>query len=158
MAYEIVRLADCPGLEGQASLWFHEKWGIPLEAYLESMKDCLAGSAAIPQWYLAMENGRILGGLGVIENDFHQRKDLTPNVCAVYTEPDRRGQGIAGGLLRFVCADLEKRVLTPCISSPITHPFMNVTAGNSSVWYRAKENPSCSECTFTEADFLRIYS
>lgn len=30
MAYEIVRLADCPGLEGQASLWFHEKWGIPL--------------------------------------------------------------------------------------------------------------------------------
>lgn len=109
MAYEIVRLADCPGLEGQASLWFHEKWGIPLEAYLESMKDCLAGSAAIPQWYLAMENGRILGGLGVIENDFHQRKDLTPNVCAVYTEPDRRGQGIAGGLLRFVCADLEKK-------------------------------------------------
>lgn len=109
MAYEIARLVDRPGLEGQAALWFHEKWGIPLEAYRESMKDCLAGKAPVPQWYLAMENGRILGGLGVIENDFHQRKDLAPNVCAVYTEPDRRGQGIAGELLRFVCADMNQK-------------------------------------------------
>ena len=30
--------------------------------------------------------------MGVIENDFHDRKDLTPNVCAVYTEEDCRCQ------------------------------------------------------------------
>lgn len=56
-----------------------------------------------------MEGDRIVGGLGVIENDFHDRKDLTPNVCAVYTEADRRGRGVAGALLRYVCADMEEK-------------------------------------------------
>ena len=41
------------------------------------------------------------GGAGVIENDFHDRKDLTPNVCAVYVEEHCRCQGIAGKLLEF---------------------------------------------------------
>lgn len=45
--------------------------------------------------------------MGAIENDFHDRKDLTPNVCAVYTEENRRGRGIAGALLNFVCADMK---------------------------------------------------
>ena len=46
---------------------------------------------------------------GVIENDFHDRKDLTPNVCAVYVEEDCRNQGIAGRLLQFACEDMENR-------------------------------------------------
>lgn len=39
----------------------------------------------------------------------HDRKDLTPNVCAVYTEEDRRGRGVAGALLNNVCEDMKKR-------------------------------------------------
>ena len=39
---------------------------------------------AVPQWYVVLEGDNIIGGCGVIENDFHNRKDLTPNVCAVY--------------------------------------------------------------------------
>ena len=108
MDYAIIRLTDCPNLKEQAAQWFHEKWGIPLEAYLESMEECLAGSSPVPQWYLAMEDGRIIGGMGVIENDFHDRKDLAPNVCAVYTEEDKRGRGIAGALLHYVCSDMQK--------------------------------------------------
>ena len=109
MNYHIVRLTDCPNRKEQAARWFHEKWGIPLEAYLESMGECLAGSSPVPQWYLAMEDDRIIGGMGVIENDFHDRKDLAPNVCAVYTEADKRGRGIAGALLRYVCSDMQKK-------------------------------------------------
>jgi len=107
MAFEILRLTDRPELKRSMAQWFHEKWGIPLAAYEESMEECLSGSAAVPQWYAALEAGRIVGGLGVIENDFHDRKDLTPNVCAVYTEEDRRGQGIAGALLDTVCRDMK---------------------------------------------------
>ena len=86
MHYEIIRLIDKPNIKEQAAQWFHEKWNIPLEAYIESMEDCLNKRNSIPQWYVAMEDNRIIGGLGVIENDFHDRKDLTPNVCAVYIE------------------------------------------------------------------------
>ena len=55
-----------------------------------------------------MEEERIVGGIGVIENDFHDRKDLRPNVCAVYVEEDYRCRGIAGELLSFVCEDMKK--------------------------------------------------
>ena len=93
MSLELVRLTDRPQLKEQAAQWFHQKWGVPLAAYQESMEQCLSARSPVPQWYLAMEGERIVGGMGVIENDFHDRKDLSPNVCAVYTEPDCRGQG-----------------------------------------------------------------
>lgn len=109
MKYEIVRLIDKPEIKEQAAEWFHEKWGIPLEAYLASMEYCLRRESPVPQWYMAMEGSRIIGGMGVIENDFHDRKDLAPNVCAVYTEEDRRGRGIAGALLKFVCSDMKSK-------------------------------------------------
>lgn len=107
MEYKIIRLADMPEMKEQAARWFHEKWGIPLNAYLESMEECLEKKEPVPQWYMAVEGLKIIGGMGVIENDFHNRKDLAPNVCAVYTEEDRRGQGVAGALLNYVCRDMK---------------------------------------------------
>lgn len=109
MNYRILRLVDQPELKECAARWFHEKWNIPLSAYLESMEECLKKENAVPQWYVAVEGERIIGGLGVIVNDFHNRKDLTPNVCAVFVEEDRRCNGIAGALLHFVCADMKER-------------------------------------------------
>lgn len=109
MSYTIVNLIDMPEIKERAAQWFHEKWGIPREAYLESMEENLSGKSAVPQWYLAIEDGRIIGGMGVIENDFHDRKDLAPNVCAVYTEADRRGRGVAGALLNYVAEDMKAR-------------------------------------------------
>ncbi len=49
----------------------------------------------------------------MIENDFHNRKDLAPNVCAVYTEEEYRGKGIAGNLLNMVVADMKNKGITP---------------------------------------------
>lgn len=106
---KLIRLTDRPELKNSMAEWFHEKWGIPKEAYLTSMEECLSEKAAVPQWYAAMEGEKILGGLGVIENDFHDRKDLSPNVCAVYVEEEFRGRGIAGKLLQFVCEDMSAR-------------------------------------------------
>lgn len=109
MSYTITRLSDIPVLKNIIAQWFHEKWGIPLDAYLESMEECLESNNPVPQWYVAVDGDRIIGGMGVIENDFHKRHDLTPNVCAVYTESDRRGEGIAGELLRYVCRDMKRK-------------------------------------------------
>lgn len=109
MDYEIIRLIDKPEMKNAAAQWFHEKWNIPFAAYIESMEECLTRRNSVPQWYLAMEDNRIIGGLGVIENDFHDRKDLAPNVCAVYTEEDKRCKGVAGELLKYVCADMKEK-------------------------------------------------
>lgn len=102
---EYIKIRERTELAERAAVWFHEKWGIPLEAYQESIRDCVSGKAAIPQWYLAMEGDTIAGGLGLIANDFHKRPEITPNICAVYVEEEFRKRGIAGKLLSMVCED-----------------------------------------------------
>lgn len=89
-----------------AARWFQEKWEIPLEEYLTSIDESIKGTVAVPQWYIVIEGQQIIAGAGVIENDFHNRKDLTPNICALYVEPERRCRGIAGHLLKHICKDM----------------------------------------------------
>lgn len=110
--YKYKTLREIPEIKNQAALWFHKKWGVPAEAYLECMNDYLSGKTELG-WYLCFNGDKILGGLGVIENDFHDRKDLSPNVCAVYTEEEYRGQGIAGKLLNMAVDDLRSKGISP---------------------------------------------
>lgn len=109
MGMTIIKIREHKELLSAAAEWFHQKWGIAREAYRESMQACLANQSTIPQWYLAMDDQKIIGGLGIIENDFHDRKDLTPNVCAVYVEETYRCQGIAGKMLYYVCKDMREK-------------------------------------------------
>lgn len=106
MAGTILNLREHRELSEAAAAWFHVKWGVPLEAYRESIEACIRGEEPVPQWFLAMKGHDILGGLGVIENDFHQRRDLSPNVCAIYVEEAYRCRGIAGALLHHACAEM----------------------------------------------------
>lgn len=105
----ILKLREHEELAEKSAQWFHQKWGVPPEAYMESIKECLGQKAVVPQWYLALEGHTVMGGLGVIENDFHNRRDLALNVCAVYVEEDYRCRGIAGELLHTVCTDMKEQ-------------------------------------------------
>ena len=105
---EIWKIREHPELIPRAAEWFHQKWKIPAAAYLESMNGCIQQGSAVPQWYTAICGGEIVGGLGVIENDFHDRKDLAPNICAVYVEKEYRCRGIVGRLLSFACRDMKE--------------------------------------------------
>ena len=96
----------------EVAAWFHAKWGVPECVYTECMKAYILQETEYG-WYLCLDGGYIAGGLGVTENDFHDRKDLFPNVCAVYTEKEYRGQGIAGRLLDAVVKDLKSKGITP---------------------------------------------
>ena len=110
--YQYVTLRDRPDLKDAAATWFHGKWNVPKEAYLECMEAYLNHETEYG-WYLCLDGSRIIGGMGVIENDFHDRKDLSPNVCAVYTEVEYRCQGIAGELLDMVVEDMRSKGITP---------------------------------------------
>jgi GNAT superfamily N-acetyltransferase len=110
--YIFITLREKPQLKETAAEWFHQKWGVPTEAYLECMEAYLSGETEYG-WYLCMDDDTIIGGMGVIENDFHDRKDLSPNVCAVYTEDEYRCKGVAGRLLDMVVKDMKSKGITP---------------------------------------------
>ena len=110
--YAYISLRERRQLKDRAAEWFHSKWGVPQEAYLECMEAYLNNETEYG-WYLCLDGNRMIGGLGVIENDFHDRKDFTPNICAVYTEEEYRCKGIAGHLLDMVVEDLKSKGVTP---------------------------------------------
>lgn len=110
--YRYITLTEKPELKEEAASWFHSKWGIPKEAYLECMNAYLDNETDYG-WYFCLCDEKIVAGMGVIENDFHDRKDLAPNVCAVYTEEDYRCKGIAGNLLNMVVEDMRHKGISP---------------------------------------------
>ena len=110
--YKYITLREKPDSKLTAAKWFSSKWKAPTKAYLECMDAYLSGKTEYG-WYLCLDGERIVAGLGVIENDFHDRKDLTPNICAVYTEEDYRCQGIAGKLLALVVEDMKTKGISP---------------------------------------------
>lgn len=110
--YTYITLREQPQLMQSAAQWFSSKWGVPTDAYLKCMERYIDGQTELG-WYLCLFDDQIVGGLGVIENDFHNRPDLTPNVCAVFTESAHRGRGIAGKLLDNVVADLKSKGISP---------------------------------------------
>ena len=110
--YQYITLREKSDIIDMAAEWFHSKWGVPKEAYLECMNAYLNKETEYG-WYLCLDGERIVAGMGVIENDFHDRKDLAPNVCAVYTEEEYRCRGIAGNLLNMVVADMKEKGISP---------------------------------------------
>lgn len=106
--YKLILLREDNSINDKVIEWFHSKWKIPKIEYKKSIEECQKKKVGIPQWYVMIDKDEIIAGMGVIENDFHNRKDLTPNVCAVYVEENYRKQGIAKFLLNYVCEDIKK--------------------------------------------------
>lgn len=110
--YKFITLREKPEMKEIAATWFHSKWGVPKEAYIECMDSYLNQDTEYG-WYLCLDGDKIVAGMGVIENDFHDRKDLAPNVCAVYTDEKYRCRGIAGKLLNMVVDDCRIKGISP---------------------------------------------
>ena len=126
MEYRLMYIDEAPEWLERAAVWFHQKWGIPLTAYRESMEESLTAEK-YPRWLIAVSGERIIGGLGVIENDFHDRKDLFPNVCAVYVEEDCRCRGLAGVLLQSICGSMAAREIKTLylLTAPVRLPALS---------------------------------
>ena len=107
---DILCLTDHPELTERYAQWQHSKWGVPTQAYLDSLNEAKQSQSGVPAWYAILDVAQnIIAGLGVIENDFHKRPDLAPNVCAVYVEEAWRKQGLARLLLNHACRELASK-------------------------------------------------
>ena len=104
---ELICLRDNGELKEKAAQWFSGKWNIPVCEYDASIGECFTGKSNIPQWYVVInEKEEIIAGAGVIENDFHNRKDLSPNLCALYVEEKYRKRGLGKYILDFIREDM----------------------------------------------------
>jgi len=98
--YKIISVRDNPEYAERATDWFASKWGIDRSEYEKSIDDCISKNERLPRWYLAIgENDEIVGGCGLIQNDFVDRTDLFPYLCALFVEEKARGHALGSKLL-----------------------------------------------------------
>lgn len=100
MKCEIISIRNNPKYSEKAIDWFASKWGIDRTEYEKSFNDLLNNNESLPQWYIVIgENGEIIGGCGLILNDFVDRTDLFPYLCALFVEVKARGHALGSKLL-----------------------------------------------------------
>lgn len=104
---EIISLREYPSALEWCISWFQKVWGdsVSEEVYGDCMKHCIDAPSPIPQWYMLVENKKIIGGIGLIANDFNSRQDLTPWLCALFVEEEYRGRGCGEMLLRHAVGE-----------------------------------------------------
>jgi len=73
---ELISVREHPDYLERAVDYFSFKWGIDRKIYEESISDSLTTTNPLPRWYLLLEDDRIIGSFGLIDNDFMVRKDV----------------------------------------------------------------------------------
>ena len=95
----IINLRQHPEWCERAVDYFSSRWNIDRQLYFDSINDSLKTQKPIPRWFLMLREDEIIGGFGLIENDFMVRTDMSPWLCALYIEPHERGQNFGARLL-----------------------------------------------------------
>ncbi len=98
---KIISIKKHPEYKDVAIKYFQSKSGNPNNAkvYEDCITNCIATTSPLPQWYLLLDDSKIIGCAGLITNDFISRMDLYPWVCALYIEEEYRGNAYGSLLL-----------------------------------------------------------
>ena len=99
---KIISLRQCPDELGRFVDFFSRHWGMR-ELYRNCMTASLSTKSPLPQWYLLVEeDDRIVGGAGLVSNDFISRMDLWPWLCALFVEDEFRGHAYGALLIQYL--------------------------------------------------------
>ena len=106
----IINIREYPEWIEYAADYFSTRWNIDRQLYSDSMNVSVSTTESVPRWYLMLRGEtavsesaktapRIIGGFGLIDNDFMVRTDLCPWLCAFFIEPSERGNQHGAKLL-----------------------------------------------------------
>lgn len=100
----ILSVRNQPAIAPQAIAWFQQEWATEDSAmvYDDAISRAIGAQNPLPQWYLLLKGDVIIGGAGLITNDFISRCELYPWLCALSISPEERGKGYASALIEHI--------------------------------------------------------
>ncbi|WP_224651490.1 GNAT family N-acetyltransferase [Pectobacterium versatile] len=106
----IISVRNHPEYKEPAIHYFQRHWASDetFILYEDCISHCIDAENPLPDWYLLEKDGHIIGGAGLITNDFISRMDLYPWLCALYVEENYRGNGYAGQLIEHLVQETRR--------------------------------------------------
>lgn len=106
---KIISIRENPAYKDKAIAYFQNSWqSVWPIIYEDCITHSLSARNALPQWYLLEKNKEIIGGAGLITNDFISRGDLYPWICAIYINEEHRGNAYSSLLIEQAKSDAHK--------------------------------------------------
>lgn len=107
---KIISVRENPEYKDITIQYFQKIWASPnsMMVYEDCISSCIESDNPLPQWYLLMDEDKIIGCAGLITNDFISRMDLYPWLCALFIEDEHRGKNLGSLLMDKVKDDARK--------------------------------------------------
>ncbi|ABR47620.1 GCN5-related N-acetyltransferase [Alkaliphilus metalliredigens QYMF] len=107
---KVISVKKYPEYKDIAIKYFQSKWANKnsMKVYDDCITNCITTSNSLPQWYLLIDNDKVIGCAGLITNDFISRMDLYPWVCSIYIEEKYRGNAYGSILLEQAKIDAKE--------------------------------------------------
>lgn len=105
----IISVRENPEYQDKAIDYISSKWpSVSRIIYENSIVHSIKTLSTLPQWYLLMKKGEVIGCAGLITNDFISRMDLYPWLCALFIEENQRGNSYGLMLIEKIKKDTFK--------------------------------------------------
>lgn len=100
---EIRLLADYPQHRGQVIDWLWQAFGSEnSRVFFASVVDSGLCGADLPITFIALQDDKVVGTVGLWRCDLISRQDLTPWLAALYVDESQRGSGLGLRLQQHV--------------------------------------------------------
>ena len=102
MRISIESVADHPDLHETIAGWLWSEWGTPLNRGMYASLVAHCRKDTIPAIWVAFDNGKPVGTVGLLRTDLLSRQEFTPWMAVLRVLPEYRGRGIATRLQEYI--------------------------------------------------------